>query len=133
MLLDHDRVRQALVLPVAHPEWGQEVAAVVAVRRPMPDEPVPDDHRRDGGPEHDLDPCLERELAQSVRERLGAPAVPKRWRRVDRLPLLVTGKPDRRAAAALFTAEPGASPGAGPGVGPRAGTAAEPSAGPGER
>lgn len=112
VLLDHDRVRQALVLPVEHPEWGQVVAAVVAVRRPMPDEPVPDDHHSDCGLDHDLDPGLERELAQSVRERLGAPAVPKRWRRVDRLPLLATGKPDRQAAAALFTGEPGASPGA---------------------
>ncbi|MGW2673234.1 AMP-binding protein [Kocuria rhizophila] len=112
VLLDHDRVRQALVLPVAHPEWGQEVAAVVAVRGPMPDEPVPDDHHSDGGPDHDLDPGLEQELAQSVRERLGAPAVPKRWRRVDRLPLLATGKPDRQAAAALFSGESGASPGA---------------------
>lgn len=110
VLLDHDRVRQALVLPVAHPEWGQEVAAVVAVRRPMHDEPVPDDHHSDCGP--DLDPFLEQELAQSVRERLGAPAVPKRWRRVDRLPLLATGKPDRQATAALFTGESGASSGA---------------------
>ncbi|MGX5670233.1 AMP-binding protein [Kocuria rhizophila] len=121
VLLDHDRVRQALVLPVAHPEWGQEVAAVVAVRRPMPDESVLDDHRSDGGPDHDLDSCLERELAQSVRGRLGAPAVPKRWRRVDRLPQLATGKPDRQAAAALFTGESGANPGAvlGPGPGAR--------------
>lgn len=133
VLLDHDRVRQALVLPLAHPEWGQEVAAVVAVRRPLHNEPVPDDHHPDSRLDGDLDPGLERELAQSVRERLGAPAVPKRWCRVDRLPLLATGKPDRRAAAALFTAEPGASPGAGPGVGPHAGTAAEPSARPGER
>ena len=133
VLLDHDRVRQALVLPVEHPEWGQVVAAVVAVRRPLHSGSVPDDHHPDGGFEGDLDPGLERELAQSVRERLGAPAVPKRWCRVDRLPLLLTGKPDRRAAAALFTAEPGASPGAGPGVGPHADTAAEPSAGPGKR
>ena len=133
VLLDHDRVRQALVLPVEHPEWGQEVAAVVAVRRPLHSGSVPDDHHPDGGFEGDLDPGLERELAQSVRERLGAPAVPKRWCRVDRLPLLLTGKPDRRAAAALFAAEPGASPGAGPGVGPHADTAAEPSAGPGKR
>ena len=133
VLLDHDRVRQALVLPVAHSEWGQVVAAVVAVRRPLHSGSVPDDHHPDGGFEGDLGPGLERELAQSVRERLGAPAVPKRWCRVDRLPLLLTGKPDRRAAAALFTAEPGASPGAGPGVGPHADTGAEPSARPGKR
>ena len=133
VLLDHDRVRQALVLPVEHPEWGQVVAAVVAVRRPLHSGSVPDDHHPDGGFEGDLGPGLERELAQSVRERLGAPAVPKRWCRVDRLPLLLTGKPDRRAAAALFTAEPGASPGAGPGVGPHADTGAEPSARPGKR
>ncbi|MBD4381255.1 o-succinylbenzoate--CoA ligase, partial [Xanthomonas citri pv. citri] len=63
VLLDHDRVRQALVLPLAHPEWGQEVAAVVAVRRPLHNEPVPDDHHPDSRLDGDLDPGLERELA----------------------------------------------------------------------
>lgn len=57
VLLDHDRVRQALVLPVAHSEWGQVVAAVVAVRRPLHSGSVPDDHHPDGGFEGDLDPA----------------------------------------------------------------------------
>ncbi|RUP84467.1 AMP-binding protein [Kocuria sp. HSID17590] len=79
-----ERVRQALVVPVPHPEWGQSVAAVLA-SRPGTDAAV-----------------LERELSEAVRKSLGAPAVPKLWRHVAQLPMLPTGKPDRSAAAALF-------------------------------
>lgn len=79
-----ERVREALVVPVPHPEWGQSVAAVLA-SRPGTDEAG-----------------LERELSETVRESLGAPAVPKLWRHVAQLPMLPTGKPDRAAAAALF-------------------------------
>lgn len=86
-LQEHPRVRQALAVGVPHPEWGQAVAAVLALR---------------GGA---LDGPLERELAQKVRERAGAAAVPKMWRGVSELPLLSTGKPDRRAAAQCFAGE----------------------------
>ncbi len=79
-----ERVRQALVLAVPHPEWGQAVAAVIALRE---------------GSDH---PAVERELSSSIRDELGAPAVPKLWRHVAQLPILATGKPDRRAAEALF-------------------------------
>ncbi|GAA2515238.1 MAG: AMP-binding protein [Kocuria sp.] len=80
-----ERVRQALVTGVPHPQWGQSVAAVLA-SRPGTDAAA-----------------LERELSAAVRKSLGAPAVPKLWRHVAQLPMLPTGKPDRAAAAALFT------------------------------
>ena len=79
-----ERVRQALVLAVPHAEWGQAVAAVIALREGS-------DRR-----------AVERELSSMVRARLGAPAVPKLWRHVAQLPMLATGKPDRRAVEALF-------------------------------
>ncbi|KHE73739.1 hypothetical protein AS25_11055 [Kocuria marina] len=79
-----ERVRQALVLAVPHPEWGQAVAAVIALREGS-------DYR-----------AVERELSSAIRDELGAPAVPKLWRRVAQLPMLATGKPDRRSAEALF-------------------------------
>ena len=79
-----ERVRQALVLAVPHPEWGQAVAAVIALREGL-------DHR-----------AVERELSSAIRDELGAPAVPKLWRHLAQLPMLATGKPDRRAAEALF-------------------------------
>ena len=83
-LASHPGVRQALVVPVPDPEWGQAVAALV----------VP----RDGGPTGEL----RAELTDLIRDRLGAPAVPKHWRAVSELPMLATGKPDRRAAAQRF-------------------------------
>lgn len=83
-LQEHSRVRQAFVVGVPHPEWGRAVAAVLVLRGGL------------------LDTPLKRELVTTVRERLGAPAVPKYWRRIAELPLLSTGKPDRRAATRLF-------------------------------
>ena len=79
-----ERVRQALVLAVPHPEWGQAVAALIALREGS-----------------DLN-AVERELSSAIRDGLGAPAVPKLWRHVAQLPMLATGKPDRRSAEALF-------------------------------
>ncbi|MCZ6938949.1 acyl-CoA synthetase, partial [Micrococcus luteus] len=43
-------------------------------------------------------------LRAHVREALGAAAVPKTWLVLDALPLLSTGKTDRQALAARFTA-----------------------------
>lgn len=80
----HPGVRGALVVPVPDAEWGHAVAALV----------VP----RDGQFTNEL----RKELADLVREHHGSSAVPKYWRCVPELPLLSTGKPDRRAAAQLF-------------------------------
>ena len=83
-LTSHPGIRGALVVAVPDAEWGHAVAALV--------EP------RDG----EFTSELREELAGLVREHHGSPAVPKHWRRVAELPLLSTGKPDRRAAAQLF-------------------------------
>ena len=72
------------MVPVPDAEWGHAVAALV----------VP----RDGQFTNEL----RKELADLVREHHGSSAVPKYWRCVPELPLLSTGKPDRRAAAQLF-------------------------------
>ena len=92
VLLEDERVRQALAVAVPHPEWGQAVAAVIAPRPGAAEDP-------------EQRGTLERELAETVRARLGAPAVPKLWRHVAALPLLSTGKPDRRAAVELFAGQ----------------------------
>lgn len=83
-LVSHPRVREALVVPVPDPEWGQAVAALVVPR------------------EAGLTDELRAELSELVREQHGAPAVPKHWHTASELPLLPTGKPDRQAAARLF-------------------------------
>ncbi|HEY4615841.1 MAG TPA: AMP-binding protein [Citricoccus sp.] len=70
----------AFVGGVPDEEWGQRVCAAV----------VPDG------------PWDQEDAAQAVRSALGTPAVPKQWRVLERLPLLVNGKPDRQALLAAF-------------------------------
>lgn len=83
-LASHPHVRQALVVPVPDHEWGQAVAAVIVCRH------------------GELTHALRAELSELVRERHGAPAVPKLWRSLDELPLLGTGKPDRQGVIRSF-------------------------------
>ena len=75
-LTEHPGVKEAVVAGVAHPRWGQAVAAMVSVKR-GPAEPAP------------------QELSRFVAESLGKPAAPKIIETVDELPALSTGKPDR--------------------------------------
>lgn len=83
-LTSHPEIRQALVVPVPDPEWGQVVAALVVPR---------------GGA---LTNELRVELSDLVRDRHGSPAVPKHWRAVGEIPMLATGKPDRQTAVQSF-------------------------------
>jgi O-succinylbenzoic acid--CoA ligase len=78
-LRDHPDVEDAVVFGRPDDEWGQRVVAAVV--------PTP-------GSRPDL-----AELRPWVTERLGAPAAPKELHLLVQLPLLHTGKPDRRAVA----------------------------------
>ena len=64
-------VPEAFVTGVPDDEWGDRVAAVVT-----------------GDTSEEI-------LADAVRSALGAPAVPKTWLRLETLPMLENGKPDR--------------------------------------
>jgi O-succinylbenzoic acid--CoA ligase len=80
-LREHPGVADAVVFGRPDATWGQRVvAAVVPAPGAAPDLP---------------------ELREWVAGRLGRPAAPRQLHVLDRLPLLHTGKPDRRAVAAL--------------------------------
>jgi O-succinylbenzoic acid--CoA ligase len=79
-LREHPDVEDAVVFGRPDDEWGQRVVAAV----------VPT-----GAAEPDL-----AALRAWVTERLGAPAAPRELHAIAAVPLLHTGKPDRRAVAA---------------------------------
>jgi len=79
VLREHPAVIDAVVFGRADDEWGQRVVAAVV--------PAPG-----------ADPGLA-DLRPWVAERLGAPAAPRELHLVDAVPLLHTGKPDRRGVA----------------------------------
>ncbi len=76
-------VREALVVGVPDPHWGQAVTALVVPTRDGP-------------------PTLA-DLRARVTDRLGAAAAPRQLVLLDALPLLGSGKPDRRSATTLAT------------------------------
>ena len=79
VLREHPDVADAVVFGRPDAEWGQQVVAAVV---PSP------------GRAPDLDV-----LRPWVADRLGPPAAPRALLLLDALPLLHTGKPDRRAVA----------------------------------
>ncbi|MDR7302382.1 o-succinylbenzoate--CoA ligase [Haloactinomyces albus] len=78
VLSEHTTVREACVLGVDDPEWGQAVVAAVVPTDPSAPPPV--DY-----------------LRAAVREHAGTAATPKRIAVLPRLPLRGPGKPDRQA------------------------------------
>lgn len=105
-------VREALVVGVPHPRWGQAVAAMVAVPGLPGTTPTGPDHPADAREDADAregsgareSAELEHRLRAAVRERLGPAAVPRRLEVVRALPLTSTGKPDRAAVARALAA-----------------------------
>lgn len=93
MLLEHPGVDEALVVGVPDPEWGERVVAVIV--------PAQAASSADGSAAASFDP-LQDALEGHVREHMSAAKRPRSWRFVSELPRTVAGKPDRRAAAALW-------------------------------
>jgi len=82
VLREHADVADAVVFGAPDQEWGQRVVAAVV-------------------PAAGADPDLAA-LRPWVAERLGAAAAPRELHRIDAVPALHTGKPDRRGVAALL-------------------------------
>ncbi|WP_106180864.1 o-succinylbenzoate--CoA ligase [Prauserella shujinwangii] len=80
-LRTHPGVREACVVPLPDPEWGQVVAAAVVAGDPPPGLA---------------------ELRATVRAEIGPAGVPKRWRFVAELPLVGPGKVDRARVRATL-------------------------------
>ena len=81
-LKSHPSVRDAVVVGLAHPEWGQQVAAVVVLR-----------------PGHVL---ITDELTTYLRTRLAGYKLPRFIKFMDALPLTASGKIERHAVQMLF-------------------------------
>ncbi|MGH7698518.1 MAG: AMP-binding enzyme, partial [Candidatus Dormibacteria bacterium] len=73
----HPGVAEAVAFGLAHPVWGEEVAAAVVLRVPVP----------------------ERELIAHCRERLADFKVPTRLYILEAIPRTATGKVQRRLVA----------------------------------
>lgn len=106
-------IRAACVVGLPDPEWGQSVAAAVVLEDTRPADTRPTDTLpadtlpTDTGPADTApgDPghAGARETwAAAVRAELGGPAVPRRVRVLEALPLRGVGKPDRAEVARLL-------------------------------
>jgi O-succinylbenzoic acid--CoA ligase len=82
VLREHADVAEAVVFGAPDEEWGQRVVAAVV-------------------PAAGAEPRLA-DLRPWVAERLGAAAAPRELHRIDAVPALHTGKPDRRGVAAAL-------------------------------
>ena len=86
ILRRHPAVLDACVVPAPHPEWGQQVAAMAAIR-----------------PESSVTAA---ELADFCRHHLGGYKRPRRFLLVSELPQTASGKVDRQAVRRAFENKP---------------------------
>jgi acyl-CoA synthetase (AMP-forming)/AMP-acid ligase II len=80
LLLSHPKVAEAVAFGVEHPSWGEEVAAAVVLREPVP----------------------ESELLAHCKAHLAEYKCPKKIHVVDAIPRTATGKIQRSAVAAAL-------------------------------
>jgi acyl-CoA synthetase (AMP-forming)/AMP-acid ligase II len=85
LLLTHPAVAEAVCFGVAHPAWGEEVAAAVVLR----------------------EPATEADLLAWCRDRMADFKCPKKIYIVSSIPRTATGKIQRRAVAAAVAGTPG--------------------------
>jgi acyl-CoA synthetase (AMP-forming)/AMP-acid ligase II len=85
VLLTHPAVSEAVCFAIAHPTWGEEVAAAVVLR----------------------EPATEADLLAYCRERLADFKRPKKLYLVDTIPRTATGKVQRLNVAAALAGEHG--------------------------
>jgi len=83
----HPAVSNAVVVAIADDEWGEMVVAVV-----------------------EGEPSAATAVKEATEQRLARHELPKRWVFVGQLPLLPSGKPDRKAALAEAVEESGLPP-----------------------
>lgn len=83
-LLGHPKIAEAVTFAVAHPIWGEEVAAAVVVR----------------------EPATEEELLSYCKERLADFKRPKKIHLVETIPRTATGKIQRRVVAQKLAGDP---------------------------
>ncbi|WP_313663994.1 AMP-binding protein [Cellulosimicrobium cellulans] len=99
LVAEVDGVGEACVVGVPHPEWGQEVVAVVTTGGPAP--AAPGSAPGTGGAVADAPAALVATVRDHVADRLERAAAPRRVLVVAELPRRGPGKVDRAAVARL--------------------------------